>query len=47
MVTLNLLLILAALILSLLSVFRPSQDRREVAWACVCLSLALAVPLIR
>lgn len=45
MVTLNLLLILAALILSLLAVFRPSQDRREVAWAC--LSLALAVPLIR
>lgn len=47
MVTLNLLLILAALILSLVAVFKPSQDRREVAWACLCLSLALAVPLIR
>lgn len=44
MVTLNLFLIIAALILSGLAVFR-SRGTNELAWAGVCLSLALLLPL--
>lgn len=44
MVSLNLFLIIAALILSGLAVFR-SQGKSELAWACVCLALALLLPL--
>lgn len=41
---LTLILIIAALILSGLSLFK-SQGKSELAWACVCLSLALLLPL--
>lgn len=44
MVTVNLLLIIAALILSGLAVFK-SKGTSELAWAGVCLSLALLLPL--
>lgn len=44
MVTINLVLIIAALVLSGLSLFK-SQGKSELAWACLCLSLALLLPL--
>jgi len=43
MVTVTLVLIVAAVVLAGLAVFR-SRGTSETAWACLCLSVALLLP---